>query len=1027
MSFAANIFGRDSAIFKVGNVLGLGIPGWLDKKFGAPETEGPRLSDLAVQTSTYGTAIPRVYGTIAFAGNVIWLEGGKLREVVKKNKRGGKGGGSTEPDKTYTYFATFHLALCEGPIAGVRRIWCSDKLIYDAGSDDLETIIASNDAARGWTLYRGTDDQMPDPRYEADVGVENASAHRGLAYLAFRDWNLTDFGNTLEGAQFRVEVVSAQQQANATLLKTFAAPLGSIYGNIVFPTNIDARLVDIYASGSSLKKETYYTSRSVVSYIDNIPAPTSLTIATRIISDTPDIRFLSKSECYADGVILTGNFKDTMQCVYTDNKLFVSRRGYGIQAITAYDGVYAQNNSLNALSITQSGNNIFAVGVVSGVMWISRLDYDLAVVEAVPIIHPGSYVGDGFYISVDRGVCYIAPSPSGSQRVYGYDVSTGEQVFASSWIQDADYGGSHGYPAHISGGIMVQCPVYAGEQLVRVFSIGRASSQAAPLSSVIIKEVEAASLLAASDVDVSMLIDQVKGYQISGGSIRSALEPLATAFQFDVIQSGYKIKFVPRGGASVLTVPYEDLGATAGDTPDSVFNQSREMDTQLPAKTTVSYLDAAREYEVSEQSAARINTEAVNEEDVELAIVLGVDEAAGIAEILQNRAWLERTSMPFTLPPTYLGLESADVVTVDAKTAIHEVVIREINYTEDGRLEIKGVPSNAAIFVPNASGGEGHLPPSTIGLPGPSLFLPLDIPLVDEVSQNAPGFVGAMTGYTDGWPGATAFRSADEGQTWTDVQGYSGKGGIGSATNALTVNPGYLIDQSTLNVLMISGEPEGITYDQLLTGYNYAAYGLDGRWEIVRFQNAALQGDGSYMLSGFVRGDKGTEWATGLHQPGDWFVLLDDPDNAFIGVATETIGLDRLYRGITQRASIETGTDVEFSYDAVNLEPLSPVYAKATRDGSGNLSATFVRRSRIGSTWWGNGVEAPIGEATQSYQIDVIKAGAVIRTIESATPTFAYSAADQVTDFGSTQSSILFRIYQLSEVVGRGFVREVTL
>ncbi len=99
MSLSATLFGRDSAIFRITNVLGLGSPGWLDKKFGAPETEGPRLEDLSVQTSTYGTDIPRLYGTVAMSGNLIWLENGKLKEVVKKKKSGGKGGGELRADQ----------------------------------------------------------------------------------------------------------------------------------------------------------------------------------------------------------------------------------------------------------------------------------------------------------------------------------------------------------------------------------------------------------------------------------------------------------------------------------------------------------------------------------------------------------------------------------------------------------------------------------------------------------------------------------------------------------------------------------------------------------------------------------------------------------------------------------------------------------------------------------------------------------------------------------------------------------------
>ena len=37
-----------------------------------PTQEGPRLADLRAQISTYGNMIPKVYGTMRLAGNVIW-------------------------------------------------------------------------------------------------------------------------------------------------------------------------------------------------------------------------------------------------------------------------------------------------------------------------------------------------------------------------------------------------------------------------------------------------------------------------------------------------------------------------------------------------------------------------------------------------------------------------------------------------------------------------------------------------------------------------------------------------------------------------------------------------------------------------------------------------------------------------------------------------------------------------------------------------------------------------------------------
>ena len=45
----------------------------------------------------------------------------------------------------------------------------------------------------------------------------------------------------------------------------------------------------------------------------------------------------------------------------------------------------------------------------------------------------------------------------------------------------------------------------------------------------------------------------------------------------------------------------------------------------------------------------------------------------------------------------------------------------------------------------------------------------------------------------------------------------------------------------------------------------------------------------------------------------------------------------------------------------------------------------------------------------------------VVRTIAVTTPTASYSAAQQIADFGSAQSTISVRAYQLSASVGRGW------
>jgi hypothetical protein len=231
----------------LGMAIGGMIGGAIDPPKG-PKIEGPRLNDLSVQTSTYGAQIPVIKGSVATFGNIFWVENNALKETKKTEEAGGKGGGGQETT-TYSYSATFALGLCLGPVDGIRRIWCSGKLLFDSGDAGLEATLANsifggmgdkgaapeamgNGAIR---FYNGSADQMPDPRMQAALGVANTPAYRGLAYIIFEDFQLEDFGNSLMGAQIKVEVVetmSTSQFSVQTLIPNGLFPsFGAEYGD----------------------------------------------------------------------------------------------------------------------------------------------------------------------------------------------------------------------------------------------------------------------------------------------------------------------------------------------------------------------------------------------------------------------------------------------------------------------------------------------------------------------------------------------------------------------------------------------------------------------------------------------------------------------------------------------------------------------------------------------------------------------------------------------------------------------------
>ena len=57
----------------LGGALGALVGSQLDQAvIGSPKHEGPRLKELAVTTSSYGTPIPRHFGRIRAPGTIVW-------------------------------------------------------------------------------------------------------------------------------------------------------------------------------------------------------------------------------------------------------------------------------------------------------------------------------------------------------------------------------------------------------------------------------------------------------------------------------------------------------------------------------------------------------------------------------------------------------------------------------------------------------------------------------------------------------------------------------------------------------------------------------------------------------------------------------------------------------------------------------------------------------------------------------------------------------------------------------------------
>lgn len=153
--------------------------------------EGPRLKPVRLQSAAEGTPIPRLYGNMRVSGHIVWATRYQEQIETTTNRSGNKYSGKRTTTQTnYSYYANFAVALCEGPITYIRRIWADGK-----------PIIMSDYTIR---IYKGTETQLPDSLIEAKEIANSVPAFRGLAYVVFDNMPLASFGNRIPQLHFEV-------------------------------------------------------------------------------------------------------------------------------------------------------------------------------------------------------------------------------------------------------------------------------------------------------------------------------------------------------------------------------------------------------------------------------------------------------------------------------------------------------------------------------------------------------------------------------------------------------------------------------------------------------------------------------------------------------------------------------------------------------------------------------------------------------------------------------------------------------
>ena len=1037
----------------VGAAIGGAIGGYIGGVLFAEDQvfEGPRLSDLKIQTSNYGNAIPICYGSIRIGGNVDWST--DIRETRIESDVGGKGG----PDTTqvdYRYDLDCMIGLGTPPLGeefvAIERVYANGVLIYDtrAGASPAN-VFASGQWITGMLLYPGNETQLPDPTMEAALGVGNVSAYRGYGYVLMTGVKLNvlktsvmpnfefvvSTSGTADLGRQLLEIDDLTPVYHGPLALSNAQPIITQLSTTIRVANTDDLLVRVY----DLTGAHVATEPRTEEELEFPPFSTdgSAPWAAWATFDAQDALITSINVAVAPGIFMIGSVD--MLSVVTTTDIFVAsvacvdKRHYMILTAppggekinrwwlleyTGDDVILEDQGPVDTTGLGFLTTNVWNISPVfqgEGLNYLGVLESDLT--------HAWQLIGQDLYVW-EIALAAGSPTERVLSRIIDFDTSAlprRDMAAAGTPPRPGMYA-DNGLAAIVMGNSLATT-----SYLFLYSRLPNVDPDGIPLVDILTDLCERSDL-SSSELTFTGISDIVFGFVIGQSmTARAAMEMLLRAYHIDAIDSD-TFKFVKRGGASVVDIEYIDLGAGTDAPTIHAVSVNRRQETEMASRVNVKYMSVAGDYQIAAQSARRETTGSRETAEVALPIVFDDDdEVAAIADILLREIWAGAFTRSFATTIEYAKYEPTDVLRLDDGTAVRTVRGRA-RVDKGSLIEWESIDEDVEAYDSNAIGVPIVVPSQDLSsvMQGPTSFAVLDIPPLTELSAgNESAAYVAAKGLLSNWPGAAIDVSRDGGTTYQAGTGVTQASVLGAAITALDDFLGGNVwdEASTVQVDVGAGTLSSATHDEVLDGANYSVIGD----EVLQFRTANLVSSGVYDLSGFLRGRKGTEWAISTHVAGDAFVLISTSRLQDLPLQlSDRVLASLLVRATTGNMLPSQGLVRSFAPRISRLMPYSPVHLSAVRNADGSWYLNWERRDRYMNDW-PEGVDVPMSEVSELYDVEVYNAaGDLVETYTDINDKFL-DVADTVLGGSPTPASINYSVWQKSAIVGRGFEANETI
>lgn len=528
----------------------------------------------------------------------------------------------------------------------------------------------------------------------------------------------------------------------------------------------------------------------------------------------------------------------------------------------------------------------------------------------------------------------------------------------------------------------------------------------------------------------------------------ATLELLINAYQLTWTTTGNIIKIFPRAMEPVADLIDGDLGYVEGSTRDTtIYNVKRLQSVDLPKKVTIEYISRKLNYNSFTQESPELKSFPEGSEvTISVPIILTPEQAKKMADDLLIQPHLERTTWSGTTSYANMQLEPGDVV--NTSKGIGRII--EIQERTEGLLDIvfvdAGLPkapepiyAGPVIIGYTASDyiGSGVAPteePEMVNVSKDltnSGIIVVDVPSLNSNDINPRVYLAAHGYGNPNWVGCGVYMSEDNA-TYTNIATCTKQATIGLVQAATPINVNYHVwdTTTTISVELKTGQLESKTDLQVLNGENLCMIGS----ELIGFANATLIGTSTrglsvYELTRLIRGRQGTEWVLteeyGTHQSDELFVLLDDSLIRY-NIDQSKLNQPLYFKAVSTGEAITDAEPEQYTLASLNRFPWRVANLTSKRYGN-DIEYKWSERPRLDGDGLQDLVEVSRDVDWMGWVIVVRNTDdtADVRYANIQVPSWTYTEAMQIADFGVIQSQAHIRIAALSTNTGSGYTTDI--